>query len=169
MNTQPTGTTHRVNQKGLAKILGMSVSTLATMGLPCEKKGREYLYDVATCVKLMFQRERETVGSESEERTLLTRARRERQELLLAQERGDVILIAHARHVLAELGAHLKNELENLPHRLSGRLAGMSEPRQVAALLKAEVASVLSSFRKTRFSEPGATGKTLCIEPTRDR
>lgn len=141
-----------VNQQTIALIFGVSASTiLKWTDLPSEKRGRERQYHVPACVKWLMDKERAKLSSLQHEQAKYTKARRERQELILEQERGNLIRVDDAVGFVTELGLQLKGQLEGLPSRLCGRLAGMTETRPIAALLKQEFRAVLTSFREKKL------------------
>ncbi|HBP87601.1 MAG TPA: hypothetical protein PKK23_02600 [Nitrospirales bacterium] len=140
-----------VNQKELSKLLGVSVSTLATWDLPCEKVGRESRYDAAQCVALVLQRERERTGSLEEEQVKLVQVRRQRQEIQLEVESGKYFPLADGIKLVTSWGMEIKGHLEAMDERLPTWLAKETDHRKIKARLKKEHADVLSMFAKMKF------------------
>lgn len=73
------------------------------------------------------------------EQALLNREKRRWQEMENAKRAGELVELEMVRTALLALQVEYNTQLESLPSRLAGELAGMTEPALIRARLKAEM------------------------------
>ena len=109
-------------------------------------------YDLIECVRAIVEHTRASsrgsVASEAEknERTRLTREKRKIAEMNRRELAGDLVRVEVQRRNLYEVGREVKNNLETMPDRLAGLLAGENDKGACYSIMAAEIRTTLESL-----------------------
>lgn len=158
----------RVNRKGLADILGISLPTVTAwvdQGMPYTREGSksvEWEFETRECIewfaqnKLKLKERRPGKGSnpfdedgdgletieEAERRKMIANA--DRAEVLVAKEAGLLVPIAEIASVVAEENARVRARLLTIPNELRPKvLTFLAEDRKAAEQLLADTEAVV--------------------------
>lgn len=142
-----------IPRSALAYVLSLSetrVAELVRNGTLPQPLGRGK-FDLTGSVRayLSFLRS-QTKGSLTEEKTRLTRAKADKEELLLRVRGLELIEVAVVRQRTFEIGRNVRDALLNVPDRLSGPLAAETDQSKVHALLVKELHQALEALAHGR-------------------
>ena len=156
--TKPTVKTHDhlLNQRQLAKAIGLSVQSIATWDLPHQKIGRQALYDLSEVIPAILERERQEPGTLAlqAEQALLTRERRIKIEMENKVRDGQLFDVREGEDLITKWVTGFRGQLESWPDRLSMRLAAMHDFREIKTLLRTEVREAFVAASKWKFIKP---------------
>ncbi len=116
-------------------------------------------YDLAACVQAYIRSLRKD-STMSEEQRLLTKAKRQREELRVRRERGELIELDEAREQAFQTGRRVRDTLLSIPDRLAGELAAEHDQGRTHVMLYKELHDVCSEL---------AAWCTTMTRPTRTR
>lgn len=152
-----------LTRAALAKGLGISprmVHKLRNRGMPVHslEAAQEWRR-----VNLEPKREAPKVASPmTQETTRLKSAQAELAELEAAERRGDLMPVADAQQVASEAIVIVTTQLDGLPGRTAGQLAGMTDPAAIRKFLLDETrrirAAMAEAFRKLTPPDGGTGG-----------
>lgn len=135
--------------KDVCAILGVQRTQLQRYigyGMPVTADGT---YNLATTVQWVLAHERQRLKAEQAKGVDALEQMRQvdadRKRLEYAELRGELGPVAHFESVQAQIFGQMRREMESWPSVLAPRLAG-HEPRQVQAMLGAEVRKLLERF-----------------------
>lgn len=128
-----------------AALLGKPDSTVGDwcqQGLPSKKSGRNRVIRVRDLLRWLAGRDAQP-GSERER---LAKEQADRVALDNAKKRGELIYAWQVADVLNTMAATLSAQLDSLPGRVAGELAGMTDAADIRALLLRETRAIRSSM-----------------------
>lgn len=136
-----------------ARLRGRSkgwVSRQIARGMPArglKRSGSGYDIDPAAAIDWeLAQARAEAHTPPDSPHARLVRAQAERHEIENARRRGELLLEVHVRQALLALTAALVSQLESLPARVAGELAGISDAATIRARLLEECRAIRSAF-----------------------
>jgi phage terminase Nu1 subunit (DNA packaging protein) len=143
MNTQT------ATRATLAYILDLSetrVTQLVSSGV-LPKPAARGQYDLVACVRAYLKHSRSnTRGNLAMERTRLTAAKADREELNLRVRSGELLELAVLEKTMFEKGRQIRDALQSLADRLAGILAPETDQAKVHAILTKEVHQALEGL-----------------------
>ena len=125
-------------------------------GLPSVKQGRFRIVTAAALVRYLAAREYQP-GSQRER---LAKEQADKHALENAAKRGELVYVDHVEYVLSSLAASLAAQLDALPGRMAGELAGINEPGVIRARLLEATRSIRAAVADAveQLAQPDATG-----------
>lgn len=96
-----------------------------------------HAYDLKSVIKAwaQYHADGHSPGNTAEEKRKLTIAQRQRIELDMRQRRGELVPLADAQAAFTQAMVLVAGQLDALPGRVAGELAGLSDPALVRASL----------------------------------
>ena len=138
-----------------AKLLGKSEKMIRNMindGMPARRGGRgkpteidsedAIRWIIAEEIRKRFGDDPEDEDGNTSEDTALKRVRREKIELELRYKRGELVPIIGLENVLNVVASIFASQLDGLPSRMSGELAGIDDPAEIRQRLFAETRQI---------------------------
>jgi terminase small subunit / prophage DNA-packing protein len=139
----------------LARILGKSrhyVLDRLRRGLPYTKKGgrgRAYKFNSGEAIRWIARHDAsghppDSAAAEVRRRHWVAMA--ETKEFELAQKRCSLIRVEDARAIVAEEYAIVRSRILAIPHNVSPKVVGMTDPAAVEAVLRGEIVAALTEL-----------------------
>ena len=162
-----------VGINNLAKIFNIHENTVRAWiraGLPCQKKGRVYHFNLQQVIKW---RDANVLHASREEEMSLTEARRRREmyraelvRLQMEEKKGRLLDREKLFRMWVPVLQGIKAKLLGLPHKLTPLLVGHTEPGAVYDVLQKEIYQLLSELASL---EPEAMQKTAAKQQKRSQ
>ena len=147
-----------VNAATLAKILGVSRSTVANLATDGKLPRRvDRLFDVATCVQAYLLHRLEQARASGDgaavqslmgERARLARLKADQVERAARMEAGSVVEAADVERTWIALAMAVRTRLLLIPSKIASRVTG-KPPAEVQSLLRAEIHAALAELAAT--------------------
>jgi hypothetical protein len=140
--------TARCPRKAMLELFGMASSQfhqLARLGVL--KQAAKGAYDLPASIQgwANYHRDGQTADTITEERKKLIVAQRRQIEQRTRVEAGEQVLLDDARQAFDAALVMVATQMDALPGRLAGELAGMSDPAEIRSILMHEVRRVRDS------------------------
>lgn len=171
-----------VNKKRLSELLGISEPTLTQYqreGMPLIAKGsrgKENEYDVAAVIawfknRLQAERSQQSSGdlNYEVERTRLTKAQADKQELDLAARRGELVDVSDVRKHWQQMVFAAKAKLLAIPVKAAPAVITAQSTAEVFELLTAMIREALDELSETGAPQCANEGDMVDREPVVER
>lgn len=122
-------------------------------GLKVERRGKSLAIRVRDL--LAFLAHRDGAGLPGGERERLAREQADKVAMDNAEKRGELIPADYHADAMSSFAASVAQQLEAIPGRLAGELAGMTDPAAIRARLQDECRSARSELARTIEGLPG--------------
>lgn len=132
-------------------------------GLASVKQGRARMVTAAALIRYLAAREYQP-GSQRER---LAMEQADKVALENAAKRGELVYVDHVEYVLSSLAASLAAQLDALPGRMAGELAGINEPGVIRARLLEATRSIRSAVAQAveQLAQPDAADGDAVGDP----
>lgn len=142
------------NRSDMTRILGVALSTVdqwVAKDCPHERTpDGGYLFSIPEWFQWYRTEMTRPPGKEeyTEAQLRVIKAKADMDELLLAEKRGELCSVAEITGKVFEFGAYAANGIQQLPARMAGRLAPLTDAFAIEQELKSEVDEICEHLRR---------------------
>jgi phage terminase Nu1 subunit (DNA packaging protein) len=163
---------NQISQREFARRTGLSegaVSAAIKEGLPAAvptRKGRASKIDEPTAIKWLLERERQRARPKHDDpRNALYEEQRRKVWLENEATERQLVKLGDVQVVLNEVMVAIASELEGLPGRMAGELAGLTDPALVRQALRVQITNIRQAAAD-RLARLAVIGAPAAEQPT---